>query len=126
MLVLIFSSEKSVPVSEFSPVYAVELIVGHSVGPVALGNTGLVDTGIRPEQEHILNRDYQRIGMACKHRAYQIVVAFVKIVAAVAAVIEYAAARARVELPDEAEEGIIIVSARIGYAIVYIVMRQVR
>ena len=69
VLVLIFSSEKSVPVSELSAVDAVELIAGHSVGPVALCNTGLVDTGIAAVKEKVLNGKNEKICVGGKHCA---------------------------------------------------------
>ena len=126
ILILIFSSEKLVPVSELSAVNAVELITCHSVGPVTLCNAGLVDTGIAAVKEKVLNGKNKKICVGGKHCTKEMIVASVVVCSRVAAVVEYSSSGFIVKIPNVAEKSVVVVSSCVCYTVVGIVVREVR
>lgn len=125
LLLAVCSGIKSVPVNEFFSVNGIELFLCNTVGPVAFGNTGLVYTGISSVKEKVLNGKHEKSCVTCEHRSEKIVVAVVKIVAVVSAIIEKTSSRACIKLPNVSEEGIVVVCSRVCYGIVRVVMGEV-
>ena len=120
------SAVKSVIVAELAAVDSFNLCFRNSESPVSFSLSGNIESRVSSVEKKVLNGKYYGVGVTAEKGENNGKSAFVPVVSVIAAVVEHFSSRCAVNLPYVAEHRLVVVSARIRYAVGGIVVRKVR
>ena len=119
------SSVKRVPISEFGFGNAGKLSLCDAVAPVPHAIPRCVDASVASVKQKVLYGKHQKSCRACEHGTQDRIVAPIPI-ALIAKIGHDLRACRVVQLPNVAEQGVVVMRARICHAMIFVIMRQMR